>query len=51
MSAYINALEGQSLLPVVYSRPKKGTTSGGVAAIVTGGSCSPQPGSLRSRRM
>jgi hypothetical protein len=51
MVAYINALTAQALLPVVYHRPAKGATVGGVAGIIGGASCSAQPGSLRSRRM
>jgi hypothetical protein len=51
MLAYINALQAQTLLAVVYHRPAKGATSGGVAGVITGGSCGAQPGSLRSRRM
>jgi len=50
MSAYITAAVAAGGIPVVYHRPAKGTTTGGVAAVITGASCGPQPGSLRSRR-
>jgi hypothetical protein len=50
MLTYVTTLTAATLVPMVYSRPKKGATVGGVAAPITGTSCGPQPGSLRSRR-
>lgn len=50
MSAYIAAAVAAGGVPVVYHRPAKGAVTGGVAAPITGASCSTTPGSLRSRR-
>jgi hypothetical protein len=49
-TALINACVTANVIPVVYHRPPKGTFTGGVAAQITGASCTAQPGSLRSRR-
>jgi hypothetical protein len=51
MATFIASCQGQSLLPVVYHRPAKGATVGGIAAPITGATVGSQPGSLRSRRM
>jgi hypothetical protein len=51
MSAYITAAVAAGAIPVVYHRPLKGATTGGIAAPITGASCGVQPGSLRSRRV
>jgi hypothetical protein len=49
-TALVTACVAANVIPVVYHRPAKGTFTGGVAAQITGASCTAQPGSLRSRR-
>jgi hypothetical protein len=47
---YLTAMAAAALEPVVWHRPLKGQTSGGVTGITYSGICSPVPASLRSRR-
>lgn len=49
-ATYLTAMAGGQLYPVVWSRPAKGTFSGGTTGIITAGISSPTPSSLRSRR-
>lgn len=49
-AAYLAAMVTAVLYPVVWHRPRKGTTVGGLTGIVYAGSLSSTPGGLRSRR-
>lgn len=49
-TAYLAAMAAASLNAMIWHRPKKGTTSGGITGVVIVGRCSPTPAGLRSRR-
>lgn len=49
--SYVNACTTGGLVAVVYCRPAKGATTGGVAAPITAATVGATPGSLRSRRV
>lgn len=49
-ATYINELTTAQLYPVVWHRPLKGQTSGGMTGVIFAGLSSPTPSSLRSRR-
>jgi hypothetical protein len=49
-TTYLNALTSATLYPVIWHRPAKGATSGGLTGIVYAGVMSNTPASLRSRR-
>jgi hypothetical protein len=49
-ATFLTSCGTANVIPVVYHRPLKGEVTGGVAAQITGASCTAQPGSLRSRR-
>lgn len=49
-TAYLTAMTTALLYPVVWHRPRKGTTSGGLTGIVFSGVASAVPAGLRSRR-
>jgi hypothetical protein len=50
VATYINAMTTATLYPVIWHRPKKGATVGGLTGIVTAGALSATPSGLRSRR-
>lgn len=49
-ASYLTAMAAASLEPVVWHRPLKGTTSGGLIGIIISGVASSVPATLRSRR-
>jgi hypothetical protein len=49
-ASYLTAMTGATLYPVVWHRPAKGATSGGLDGIVFAGITSLTPAGLRSRR-
>ena len=49
-NGYVTAMAAANLVPVVWHRPLKGTTSGGVIGNITGASVPTTPAGLRSRR-
>ncbi len=49
-ASYLTAMTTAALYPVVWHRPKKGTTTGGLTGIVFAGVASNTPAGLRSRR-
>ncbi len=49
-AAYLTAMTTATLYPVVWHRPRKGQTSGGVTGIVFSGVASAVPAGLRTRR-
>jgi len=49
-ATYLNAVTSATLYPVIWHRPKKGATVGGVTGIVFTGITSTTPAGLRSRR-
>jgi hypothetical protein len=49
-ATYVNAMTTAMLYPVVWHRPAKGASTGGMMGIITSGSCSAVPAGLRSRR-
>jgi hypothetical protein len=49
-ATYLAAMITAGLQPVVYSRPKKGTFTGGHTATIVGVTSGAQPAGLRSRR-
>jgi hypothetical protein len=50
-TTYLNALNTATLSAVVWHRPPKKTTSGGITALITAGVVSTVPAGLRSRRV
>lgn len=49
-TTYLTAMTTAVLYPVIWHRPKKGATSGGMVGTVFSGVCSATPAGLRSRR-
>jgi hypothetical protein len=49
-STYITAMSTAGVVPVIYHRPDKGATSGGLSAPIHVGQASGVPAFLRSRR-